>query len=127
MADTTLNSLRFPGLEDTYVIPTPPSPQTSGTPAALGTASRGSATEYSRADHVHTMPSASDVGALPLNATIVRSINGQSGVVTLTIPSTAADVGAIAAPSAPATGAFLVWNGSAWVAQTLSTWSGGSY
>ena len=39
----------------------------------------------------------------------------------------AADVGAIAAPSSPATGAFLVWNGSAWVAQTLATWQGGSY
>lgn len=34
---------------------------------------------------------------------------------------------AIPAPSSPATGAFLVWNGSAWVAQTLATWSGGSY
>lgn len=33
----------------------------------------------------------------------------------------------ILAPSSPATGAFLVWNGSAWTAQTLSTWSGGSY
>lgn len=40
---------------------------------------------------------------------------------------TAAEVGAIAAPSSPATGAFLVYNGSAWVAQTLSTWQGGSY
>lgn len=40
---------------------------------------------------------------------------------------TASEVGAIAAPSSPATGAFLVWNGSAWVAQTLSQWSGGSY
>lgn len=39
----------------------------------------------------------------------------------------AADIGAIAAPSSPATGAFLVWDGSAWVAQTLSTWQGGSY
>lgn len=37
------------------------------------------------------------------------------------------DIGAIPAPSSPATGAFLVWNGSAWVAQTLSTWQGGSY
>lgn len=37
------------------------------------------------------------------------------------------DVGAIAAPSSPATGAFLVWDGSAWTAQTLSTWQGGSY
>lgn len=35
--------------------------------------------------------------------------------------------GDIAAPSSPATGAFLVWNGSAWVAQTLSTWQGGNY
>lgn len=43
------------------------------------------------------------------------------------IPSTAADVGAIAAPSSPATGSFLVWNGSAWTAQTLSTWQGGNY
>ena len=40
---------------------------------------------------------------------------------------TAAEVGAIAAPSSPASGAFLVWNGSAWVAQTLATWQGGSY
>lgn len=40
---------------------------------------------------------------------------------------TAANVGAIAAPSSPATGAFLVWSGSAWVAQTLSAWQGGSY
>ena len=36
-------------------------------------------------------------------------------------------LGAIPAPSSPATGAFLVWNGAAWVAQTLSTWQGGSY
>ena len=71
------------------------SPYTSN-PAALGTASPGSVNKYSRGDHVHPMPSASDVGA-------------------------------IAAPSSPATGAFLVWNGSAWVAQTLSTWQGGSY
>ena len=33
----------------------------------------------------------------------------------------------ILAPSSPATGAFLVWNGSAWTAQTLSTWQGGNY
>ena len=57
----------------------------------------------------------------------VSSVNGQTGTVELNIPSTAADVGAIAAPSSPAAGAFLVYNGSAWVAQTLATWSGGSY
>lgn len=39
----------------------------------------------------------------------------------------AADIGAIALPNSPATGAFLVWSGSAWVAQTLSTWQGGNY
>lgn len=33
----------------------------------------------------------------------------------------------IPAPSSPASGAFLVWSGSAWVAQTLATWQGGSY
>ena len=54
-----------------------------------------------------------------------------SGTLTLnfngTIPSTAADVGAIAAPSTASSGDFLVYNGSAWVAQSLSTWQGGSY
>ncbi len=37
------------------------------------------------------------------------------------------DRGYIVSPSSPASGAFLVWNGTAWVAQTLSTWAGGSY
>lgn len=74
---------------------TSPAPYTSD-PLELGTASPGSSSKYSRGDHVHPMPSADDVGAIP-------------------------------SPSSPATGAFLVWNGSAWVAQTLSTWSGGNY
>lgn len=39
----------------------------------------------------------------------------------------AADVGAITAPSSPAAGAFLVWDGDEWTAQTLATWQGGSY
>ena len=34
------------------------------TPEDLGTADAGTSNEYSRADHVHNMPSASDVGAL---------------------------------------------------------------
>lgn len=38
------------------------SPYTSN-PSALGTASAGSSSNYSRGDHVHPMPSASDVGA----------------------------------------------------------------
>ena len=33
------------------------------TPAALGTAAAGTSTAVSRSDHVHAMPSASDVGA----------------------------------------------------------------
>jgi len=33
----------------------------------------------------------------------------------------------INAPSSPSSGAFLVYNGTAWVAQSLSTWQGGSY
>lgn len=40
---------------------------------------------------------------------------------------TAANLGAIPAPASPTSGAFLVWDGSAWAAQTLQTWQGGSY
>lgn len=40
---------------------------------------------------------------------------------------TAADIGAIAAPQSPSSGQFLVYNGSAWVAMSLSTWQGGNY
>ena len=50
-----------------------------------------------------------------------------NSIGTRTIPSSASDIGAIAAPSSPATGAFLVWNGTAWAAQTLATWQGGNY
>lgn len=49
------------------------------------------------------------------------------GGVTLSGNKSPGELGAIAAPTSPATGAFLVWNGSAWVAQTLSTWTGGSF
>ena len=38
--------------------------QTTGLPANLGTASRGSATTAARADHVHAMPTAANVGAV---------------------------------------------------------------
>ena len=43
----------------------------------------------------------------------------------LGLKANSADV--IAKPSSSASGAFLVWNGSAWVAQTLSTWSATTY
>lgn len=42
----------------------------------------------------------------------------------LDIPTTAAAVGAIAAPSSPTAGQFLVYDGSAWVAQTVPSASG---
>lgn len=35
--------------------------------------------------------------------------------------------GKIDKPSNPATGSFLIYNGTNWVAQTLSTWQGGNY
>lgn len=40
-----------------------PTPQSSGTPADLGTAARGSSDDYARADHVHKKPTAADIGA----------------------------------------------------------------
>ena len=61
------------------VIPSP----SDATPQALGTAGAGSSADYSRADHVHAMP-------------------------------TAANVGAIAAPTSPAAGNILVYDGTSW-------------
>lgn len=46
----------------------------------------------------------------------VTSVNGQTGAVTLSIPSTAADVGAIAAPANPSSAQDLVYLNGAWVA-----------
>ena len=88
------------------VIPAVPS-ASSATPQALGTAAAGSSTDYSRADHVHAKPTytKSDVGLGNVDNVQqysttnpppypVSSVNGQTGAVTLSIPSTAADVGA---------------------------------
>lgn len=55
--------------------------------------------------------------ALKLAQENVASVNGRTGAVT----------GLIDAPSSPATGAFLVWNGSAWVAQVLTDADSTSY
>lgn len=54
----------------------------SATPSALGTASAGSSDDFSRADHVHTMPSASDVGAEPA---ITEVTNNSTGTVTVAL------------------------------------------
>ena len=45
----------------------------------------------------------------------------------IAFPATAEDVGAIAAPASASAGQFLVYDGTAWAAQTLATWQGGSY
>lgn len=68
------------------------SPYTNN-PSALGTANAGSSAKYSRGDHVHPMPTASNVGAIP-------------------------------APASATSGQFLVYNGSAWVAQTVPNANG---
>lgn len=119
MADTPLKSLTFPGLTPRYTIPQNTSDLTndSGFVDAAGAAL-----------------------AAPM-----QSVNGQTGDVVLDTvycgtvaptdpnvnvwvdPSGTPNVSYIPAPSSPATGAFLVWSGSAWVAQTLATWQGGSY
>lgn len=118
-----------------------PSPYTSN-PASLGTASAGSSSNYSRGDHVHPMPTAADIGALPDSTTIPSAATATpSNLGTAAVGSSskyakedhvhnmpsASDVGAIASPSSPSSGQFLVYNGSAWVAQSLSTWQGGNY
>jgi hypothetical protein len=46
-----------------------PAALSSTTPAALGTAAVGTGSTAARSDHVHAMPTASDVGALPLTFT----------------------------------------------------------
>jgi hypothetical protein len=89
---------------------------------------------------------ASDVGAgtyskpsggIPASdlASAVQTSLGKANSALQSVPSTyrtsaaqdTIDATKITAPSSPATGAFLVYNGTAWVAQTLSTWQGGSY
>ena len=65
-----------------YTAPVP-SPS-DATPQALGTAAAGSSTDYSRADHVHVKPSASDIGAIaaPSSASTdnVLAYNGSAWV-----------------------------------------------
>lgn len=118
----TLTALGAPGLSN-------------ATPADLGTAAAGVSTEASRADHVHDMPTAAQVGALPDNTALLalgetsttayRGDRGKTAYdhsqITTGNPhgTTAADVGAepagvvsdvpqstfIGAPIAPFTGA----------------------
>jgi hypothetical protein len=65
----------------------------------------------------------------------VQTSLGKADTALQSVPSTyrtaaaqdTIDAGKIDKPSSPATGAFLVYNGSAWVAQTLATWQASSY
>lgn len=69
----------------------------------------------------------------------VQSVNGKTGAVVLSASDigynssnvaaklSALDTDKISKPASPASGAFLVWNGTAWTAQTLSVWQGGNY
>ncbi len=50
----------------------------STTPADLGTAAVGTGTTWARADHVHKMPSASDIGAVPSTTNIVNDVQYNS-------------------------------------------------
>ena len=61
-------------------------------------------------------------GQEEITASGILKGNGAGGV-----SAAAAGADYIAPPSSPATGAFLVYDGTAWVAQTLPTYNGGSY
>ena len=106
MANVPLKSLKFPGLSDTYTVPQ------SASDIGLG-----------NVDNVQQY-SASNPPPYP-----VTSVNGLTGAVTLSIPATAADVGAVAvAQGVGHSGEFLVVGSDGNVTTvTLSTWQGGSY
>lgn len=69
------------------VIPSVPSPASSGTPAMDGTASRGSSNDYARADHVHptdTSRLAANQGAANAGKFMVVGSDGTVAPVTMT-------------------------------------------
>lgn len=76
-------------------------------------------------------------GGIPKSdlASAVQTSLGKADTALQSVPSTyrtaaaqdTIDSGKIDKPSNPSSGAFLVWDGTAWVAQTLATWQGGNY
>ena len=62
----------------------PPANLSSSTPQPLGTAAVGSATDAARGDHVHAMPSASDVGADPAGSasTVAGNLSAHTSATT---------------------------------------------
>jgi len=89
-------------------------------PSNLGSAAAGVSTNIARADHVHAMPSASDVGAVP-TARTVSAGSGLSGGgalssnITLALDADIGDLGDVTITSA-ANGDILIYNSatSAW-------------
>jgi hypothetical protein len=57
------------------------------TPAALGTAAVGTGTTFARADHVHAMPSAAQVGAAQAVTDIELTPNGTTTITTAQLPA----------------------------------------
>lgn len=77
-------------------------------------------------------PDLADTYTIPAASSTAPSMDGTASSGSATAYARAdhvhpSDTSKISAPSSPATGAFLVYNGSAWTAQTLATWQGGSY
>ena len=58
---------------------------------------------------------------------IDNSSNGNEYSVPTVAELNALSADVIHSPASPSSGDFLVYNGSAWVAQSLSTWQGGNY
>ena len=108
----------------------------TATPSDLGTAAVGSSSKYAKEDHVHNKPTytKSDVGLGNVDNVQqysssnpppypVSSVNGHTGAVSLSIPSTAADVGAIPAPTGGTVGQVLkkTANGQEWANESVAT------
>ena len=109
-------------------------------PQALGTAAAGTSLSYSRADHVHAMPSAGDVGAIPTSQlSSLASLTG-GHLTTAQIPALGGDIALVAgavtaqvvalqdsaiAATAPTSGQVLAWDGAQWAPATASTGGGG--
>lgn len=126
------------------VTVTVPSAATSA-PADLGaSAAVGNGTTWARSNHVHKRPTAAEIGAYAKPSTGIPKSDLASAVQTSldkadtalqSVPSTyrtaaaqdTIDAGKIDKPSNPTAGQFLVYNGTAWAAQTLATWQGGNY
>ena len=142
MANVNLASITFPGLNDTYIIPSEI--------AYINTITSTNADiEAALADDkipflsVNNGLDPSDfcwyVGKesstkhyfscikMDGKALVAICNNNTWSFSRVAIPTSAADVGAIAAPSSPTVGDFLVYTSNGWGAVTLSAWQGGSF